>query len=146
MDQLVRKTGESIFLGIVSAMDALCVAVRESPQSIRLYAELGRRAPLHSGGVPKILFAFMPGAQLPDALQVGAAASLRGYKDTRVPLLLVVIAYWVISLPLGYSLALTNLWGAPMGARGFWISLIIGLSVAALLLGSRLLRVERRRQ
>ena len=84
--------------------------------------------------------------QLPDALQVGAAASLRGYKDTRVPLLLVVIAYWVISLPLGYTLALTNLWGAPLGARGFWISLIIGLSVAALLLGSRLLRVERRRE
>jgi len=71
---------------------------------------------------------------------------LRGYKDTRVPLLLVIISYWVISLPLGYTLALTNLWGAPMGARGFWISLIIGLSVAALLLGSRLYRVERRRQ
>ncbi|MDO9081264.1 MAG: MATE family efflux transporter [Desulfuromonadales bacterium] len=83
--------------------------------------------------------------QLPDALQVGAAASLRGYKDTRVPLLLVVVAYWVISLPLGYTLALTHLWGPPLGARGFWISLIIGLSVAALLLGSRLLRVERRR-
>jgi MATE family multidrug resistance protein len=84
--------------------------------------------------------------QLPDALQVGAAASLRGYKDTRVPLLLVIVAYWVISLPLGYTLALTNFWGAPMGARGFWISLIIGLSVAALLLVSRLRRVEKRRQ
>jgi len=82
--------------------------------------------------------------QLPDALQVGAAASLRGYKDTRVPLLLVVIAYWVISLPLGYTLALTDLWGAPLGARGFWISLIIGLSIAALLLGGRLRRVEGR--
>ena len=84
--------------------------------------------------------------QLPDALQVGAAASLRGYKDTRVPLLLVIVAYWVISLPLGYTLALTDFWGAPMGARGFWISLIIGLSVAALLLLSRLRRVEKRRR
>ncbi len=84
--------------------------------------------------------------QLPDALQVGAAASLRGYKDTRVPLLLVIVAYWVISLPLGYTLALTYFWGAPMGARGFWISLIIGLSVAALLLLSRLRRVEKRRR
>jgi len=84
--------------------------------------------------------------QLPDALQVGAAASLRGYKDTRVPLLLVIVAYWVISLPLGYTLALTDFWGAPMGARGFWISLIIGLSVAALLLVSRLRRVEKRRR
>ena len=60
LDQLVNQTGESIFLGIVSGMDALCVAVRESPQSVRLYAELGRRAPLHSGGVPKILLAHLP--------------------------------------------------------------------------------------
>ncbi len=62
LDRLVDQTGESIFLGIVSATDALCIAVRESPQSVRLYAELGRRAPLHSGGVPKILFAFLPAA------------------------------------------------------------------------------------
>jgi len=79
--------------------------------------------------------------QFSDAFQVGAAAALRGYKDTRVPLLMVVIAYWVIGLPLGYSLALTDIFGAPMGARGFWISLIIGLSVAAILLGLRLRKV-----
>jgi MATE family multidrug resistance protein len=79
--------------------------------------------------------------QFSDALQVGAAAALRGYKDTRVPLLMIIISYWVIGLPLGYSLALTDIWGAPMGAKGFWISLIIGLSVAALLLGTRLRKV-----
>lgn len=83
--------------------------------------------------------------QFSDAFQVSAAAALRGYKDTRVPLLLVVVAYWVISLPVGYSLALTHVWGAPMGAKGFWISLIIGLSIAAILLGARLRRVERGR-
>ena len=79
--------------------------------------------------------------QFSDALQVGAAAALRGYKDTRVPLLMVIISYWVIGLPLGYSLALTDLWGDPMGAKGFWISLIIGLSVAAVLLSARLRKV-----
>lgn len=82
--------------------------------------------------------------QIPDALQVGAAAALRGYKDTRIPLIMVIVAYWVIGLPLGYSLALTDLFGSPIGARGFWISLIVGLSVAALLLGSRLLRISKR--
>ncbi len=79
--------------------------------------------------------------QFSDAFQVGAAAALRGYKDARVPLLMTIIAYWVIGLPLGYSLALTDLWGAPLGAKGFWISLIVGLSIAALLLGSRLRKV-----
>lgn len=82
--------------------------------------------------------------QLSDAFQVASAAALRGYKDTRMPLLLVVISYWVIALPIGYSLALTHFWGDPMGATGFWISLIIGLSIAAFLLGIRLHRVEQR--
>ncbi len=83
--------------------------------------------------------------QVPDAFQIGAAAALRGYKDARVPLIMVIIAYWVIGLPLGYSLGLTELFGAPMGAKGFWISLIVGLSVAAVLLGLRLWRVGRKR-
>jgi len=33
-----------------------------------------------------------------------------------------------------------------MGARGFWISLIIGLSIAAVLLGARLHKVGQRGQ
>ena len=57
LDRLARETGESIFVGVISESDALCIAARESPQSIRLFAEVGRRAPLHSGGVPKVLLA-----------------------------------------------------------------------------------------
>jgi MATE family multidrug resistance protein len=79
--------------------------------------------------------------QFSDAIQVGAAAALRGYKDTRIPLFLIVISYWVISLPLGYSLALTHFWGSPLGPKGFWMSLIVGLSIAAVLLGTRLRKV-----
>ena len=82
--------------------------------------------------------------QFSDAFQVGAAAALRGYKDTRVPLLMVIVAYWMIGLPLGYGLALTDFWGAAQGAKGFWLSLIIGLSVAAVLLGLRLRKVAYR--
>ncbi|MFN8565400.1 MAG: IclR family transcriptional regulator [Anaerolineae bacterium] len=63
MDHLVVETGESIFLGVVSGSDAVCIATRESAHSVRLFAQVGRRAPLHSGGVPKILFAFMPDAE-----------------------------------------------------------------------------------
>jgi MATE family multidrug resistance protein len=84
--------------------------------------------------------------QVSDAYQVSAVAALRGYKDTRMPLLLILIAFWGIAMPLGYSLALTSVWGHPMGATGFWISLIVGLSVSAVLLGVRLHRVQRRQQ
>jgi MATE family multidrug resistance protein len=84
--------------------------------------------------------------QFSDAFQVGASAALRGYKDTRVPLMMIVFAYWVVGLPLGYSLALTELWGPPLGAKGFWISLIVGLSIAAVLLGTRLRKVGHKRE
>ena len=64
--------------------------------------------------------------QVSDAYQIGAVAALRGYKDTRVPLVLILVAFWGVAMPLGYSLSLTSVWGVPMGARGFWISLIVG--------------------
>lgn len=68
MDRLVAETSESIFLGVVSGADVLCIAARESPRSIRLFAEVGRRAPLTSGGVPKVLLAFMPQPERADLL------------------------------------------------------------------------------
>jgi IclR family KDG regulon transcriptional repressor len=60
MDHLARETEESIFLGIADGDEALCVDMRESPHSVRLFAEVGRRAPLYAGGVPKVLLAFAP--------------------------------------------------------------------------------------
>lgn len=63
LDWLVEETRETIFLGVVSGTDALCIAVRESPRSIRLFAQLGRRVPLFYGGIPKVLLAFMPDAE-----------------------------------------------------------------------------------
>jgi multidrug resistance protein, MATE family len=82
--------------------------------------------------------------QVSDAVQVSTAGALRGYKDTRVPMLLLIFAYWVVGLPLGYTLGLTSIWGEPMGAAGFWIGLIAGLTAAAVLLSLRLRVVTRR--
>ncbi|MEW7979586.1 MAG: MATE family efflux transporter [Candidatus Sedimenticola endophacoides] len=82
--------------------------------------------------------------QFSDALQVSAAGALRGHQDTRFAFLAILVAYWGVGLPLGYTLGLTRVWGEPLGANGFWIGLIIGLSLAALLLGTRLHRISRR--
>lgn len=78
--------------------------------------------------------------QIPDATQVSCAGALRGFKDTRVPMLLQIFAYWGVALPIGGYLGLVLNWGA----RGFWIGLICGLSSAAVLLLWRL-RVMLRR-
>ncbi len=78
--------------------------------------------------------------QFPDGLQVSAAGALRGYKDTRAPMGITLVAYWLIGLPLGYYLGFR----AGLGARGIWMGLIAGLSVAAVLLVARFQRVSRR--
>jgi MATE family multidrug resistance protein len=53
--------------------------------------------------------------QLFDGGQVISAGALRGLHDVRVPTVITFIAYWVISLPLGYGLAFHT----PLGAAGY---------------------------
>jgi MATE family multidrug resistance protein len=69
--------------------------------------------------------------QLPDAIQIAVTHALRGYRDTRVPLYIVLVAYWLISVPIGWVLSRGLTGHAPMGAAGMWLGLVIGLSVAA---------------
>lgn len=76
--------------------------------------------------------------QLSDALQVTAAGALRGFKDTRIPMLIMLLSFWIISLPFGYILSLTDLFGPPWHAKGFWLGLVIGLTITSILLIIRL--------
>lgn len=82
--------------------------------------------------------------QLPDGLQTSCGGILRGCKDTKVPLGLMLLAYWGIGLPLGYSLGLGGLGGMEPGPQGFWIGLILALTTAAGLLGYRVRFMLRR--
>jgi MATE family multidrug resistance protein len=67
--------------------------------------------------------------QLSDGLQVSGSGALRGLKDTKVPMIVNLIAYWIVGLPLGYFLGITLQWGP----EGLWIGLIAGLTVAGIL-------------
>lgn len=76
--------------------------------------------------------------QIADVLQVVAISALRGYKDTKLPMYIMLSSFWGIGMPLGYILAYKD-WIVPsMGAPGFWIGLIAGLSHAAFWLILRL--------
>lgn len=75
--------------------------------------------------------------QLSDSAQVVTSCAIRGYKVTRAPMLIHLTAFWVFSLPLGYALGLAPAWlpwrpAQPMAAQGFWIALVVGLTIAAL--------------
>lgn len=79
-----------------------------------------------------ILFAI--GYQLMDAWQVSAAGCLRGMQDTKGPMWITMLAYWIIAFPVGIYLARHT----DMGAAGVWTGLIIGLTIACVLLLTRL--------
>ncbi len=88
--------------------------------------------------------------QLSDATQVITSCAIRGYKVTRAPMAVHLTAFWGFALPLGYVLGLAPSWAPikpaqPMGAAGFWIALIVGLTIAALGLVVLLRRVARAR-
>jgi MATE family multidrug resistance protein len=77
--------------------------------------------------------------QLSDGIQVVSGASLRGLKDTRVPMLLTALAYWGVGMTLGAGLG----FGLGWGPQGMWCGLVAGLTVAAALLTRRFLRLSR---
>ena len=84
--------------------------------------------------------------QIADVMQVSVINALRGFKDTRIPMFIMLSSFWVIGIPLGYLLTFKGLSGSPMGAAGFWIGMIVGLFHAAFWLIIRLLVISRRLQ
>ena len=71
--------------------------------------------------------------QLADAMQVIALGLLRGIRDTRVPMALAAISYWLIGIPASYVLAFP----LGLGGPGLWLGLTIGLVFASATLMAR---------
>jgi MATE family multidrug resistance protein len=61
--------------------------------------------------------------QLFDGVQVVVTGALRGAGETRIPMLVHLVAYYAMGLPLGYALC----FGAGWGVRGIWTGLSAGL-------------------
>ena len=79
--------------------------------------------------------------QLSDGIQVTALGMLRGLQDVKIPSIITFIAYWLITIPLGYFLCVT----LRMGAFGMWIALGLGLTISAFMLVKRFLDMSARK-
>ncbi|UTT84820.1 MATE family efflux transporter [Vibrio pelagius] len=126
-------THVGILVGLVMSLGTAFITILFREQIALLYTE--NQAVIT---IAMQLLVFAAVYQCTDAIQVIAAGALRGYKDMRSIFNRTFIAYWILGLPLGYILGMTDWIVEPMGAHGFWIGFIIGLSSAALLLGMRL--------
>lgn len=75
--------------------------------------------------------------QVFDGLQVVGAGVLRGIGDTRAPLLVNVLGFWLIGVPVSVALG----FGTGAGPRGLWWGFVAGLASVAVFL---LLRIRHR--
>ena len=66
--------------------------------------------------------------QVFDGLQVVIISILRGMQDVTVPAVIAILAYWLVTAPLGYWLTFS----LGLGALGIWIGFASGLCVAAI--------------
>lgn len=78
--------------------------------------------------------------QLSDAVQAPVQGALRGYKDVTMTFIMAIISYWIIGLPTGYFLANYT----SFERFGYWIGLIVGLSIGAITLTSRLIYLQKK--
>lgn len=83
----------------------------------------------HAVGFLAIAAAF----QLFDGLQAVLAGTLRGLQDTRMPLILALIGYWLI----GFTTSVMLGFFTPLAGNGIWLGLAAGLVVVSILLARR---------
>lgn len=129
-----RRAGlVGIGMAVVFALFSAAIILLFPEQIVRLYTADPEVIAL---GASLLLFGAI--FQLSDGVQVAAAGALRGLKDTRIPMVYSVLAYWVIGMTIGWWLTFRAEWGP----AGMWVGILSGLSVAAVLLTLRFLRLS----
>lgn len=129
-DDIARASRIGILLTILFTTFSALVFLLLPEPLISLYLDSA------NPDAPLVLFYAVPllyvaaAFQLVDGLQVIASGSLRGLKDTRVPMYIAASSYWLVGLPTGYIFAFV----LGYDGIGVWTGLAVGLSLAATLL------------
>lgn len=109
-------------LGVANAALNAAVMVLFASIIVALYTQ--------DAGIAKQAVGFLSLAaafQFFDGLQATANGALRGHKDTRVPMVITLVSYWLIGLPVAWWLGFYT----PLGPDGLWWGLSAGLAAAA---------------
>jgi IclR family KDG regulon transcriptional repressor len=64
LEQLVANLGETAFLGVLDDADLVIIDKIDGRRSVRMYADIGSRRPLHSTGIGKALLAHLDRAEI----------------------------------------------------------------------------------
>lgn len=131
------KVAVVISLGIALASVAMFLALPGPIVSLFLDLDKPESAEILAYGMTLLAVAAL--FQLADGMQVVALGLLRGVQDTRVPMWLAAVSYWLIGIPCSYVLAFP----LGLGGVGLWLGLVVGLVCAAASLMWRFWRLVR---
>lgn len=124
----VRRTAyTSMWMGAIFMTAMAVFLLVFSRQVIGLYLDISNPENINVVSLATSMFAVAAISQILDGVQTTAAGALRGLKDTRIPMLLSFIAFWVFGLASGYLL------GFPLGLDGvgLWLGQAIGVGSSA---------------
>jgi MATE family multidrug resistance protein len=129
----VQRAVLTTYLLVLAFMSLCALAFLLAPRwLLGLYTHDARIADVGMG-----LMVMAAAFQVFDGAQVAGLCALRGAADTRVPMAITILGYWVIGAPVAYLLGFHT----RMGPQGIWAGLVVSLVVVALLLAWRTRRV-----
>jgi DNA-binding IclR family transcriptional regulator len=79
--QLSQETDETVHLAVLDEGEVVYIDKFETAQTIRMYSEVGKRAPAHCTGVGKVLLANLPAEEFRRVIR---QRGLRGYTGTTI--------------------------------------------------------------
>ncbi len=135
-----RRAGLVAFMLGIGFMIMAAIMFLAVPRQLAFLFNLDPAVPSDAEVIAMVVGLLAVGAafQVFDGAQVIAAGALRGYKDTRVPMVLAAFSYWGVGFPVAWVLGFHLGAGPP----GVWWGLAIGLMTATALLGSRFWRLS----
>jgi MATE family multidrug resistance protein len=139
--EAARRAGYvAIWLGIGWMMLAATAMLLAPSLLTSIYLDRADAANAEVIRLAASLFVIAAIFQVVDGTQVTAQGALRGLKDTKVPMILCGLGYWVFGLGSGVTMGFL----LGFGATGLWWGLAVGLAVSATLLLLRWRRLSGR--
>lgn len=130
LEHMKRGGRTVIALSLAMAVATMILFVTLPVPLISIFIEAGQEARDEVVAIGVVLLALAALFQLVDGAQVVALGLLRGIQDTRVPMVLAAVSYWLIGMPASYGLGFVLGWEGV----GVWLGLVIGLSFAGVAL------------
>ncbi len=137
LPHMERGARTVILMSLAMAVATMIVFVTLPVPLIGIFVDAGQAAQDEVVAIGVVLLALAALFQLVDGAQVVALGLLRGVQDTRVPMVLAGVSYWVIGMPASYGLGFVLDWGGV----GVWVGLVLGLTCAGVALMIRFWRV-----